>query len=106
MAAPEGFTDTAAIAPHWWTPPWDTSADPDGAWSIPGEAGEAWHETGGRVPLDDSAILDPLEEQFGEQVRDAMSTILSDVAKQGAQRSWTQGSGNYWTSFSEIAPAG
>ena len=69
MAAPEGFTDTAALAPHWWTPPWDTGTDPDGAWSIPGEAGGAWHETGGRVPLDDSAILDPLEEQFGEQVR-------------------------------------
>ncbi len=30
MAAPEGFSDTAALAPHWWTPPWDTSADPDG----------------------------------------------------------------------------
>ena len=30
MAAPEGFSDTAALAPHWWTPPWDTGADPDG----------------------------------------------------------------------------
>ena len=43
--------------------------DPDGALLIPDHAGDAWHETGGRVPLDDSAILDPLEQQFGEQVR-------------------------------------
>ena len=43
--------------------------DPDGALLIPDHAGDAWHETGGRVPLDASAILDPLEAQFGEQVR-------------------------------------
>jgi SAM-dependent methyltransferase len=32
-------------------------------------SGEAWHEAGGRVQLDDDAILEPLEAQFGEQVR-------------------------------------
>ena len=37
----------------------DAEADPDGAWLIPDHAGDAWHETGGRVPLDDSAVLEP-----------------------------------------------
>ena len=32
-------------------------------------AGEAWHEVGGHLQLDDDAILEPLEAQFGEQVR-------------------------------------
>ena len=36
---------------------------------IPDHAGDAWHETGGRVPLDDRAVLYPLEGRFGEQVR-------------------------------------
>jgi hypothetical protein len=32
-------------------------------------AGEAWHEAGASVKLEDEAILEPLEKQFGEQVR-------------------------------------
>ena len=69
MAAREGFSATTGLAPDRWTPPWDAEADPDGAWLIPDHAGDAWQETGGHVPLDDSAVLDPLEERFGEQVR-------------------------------------
>ena len=69
MAAPEGFSATAGLAPDWWTPPWDGDTDPDGAWLIPVHAGDAWHETGGRVPLDDSAILNPLKDQFGYSLR-------------------------------------
>ncbi len=37
----------------------DAEADSDGAWLIPDHAGDACHETGGRVPLDDSAVLEP-----------------------------------------------
>lgn len=58
-------------APSWWVPPWgqNPEAHPDAAWAMLDEAGEAWHETEREVPLDDSAILEPLEAQFGEQVR-------------------------------------
>ena len=49
--------------------PWDAEADRGREWLIPDHAGDAWHETGGRVPLDDRAVLYPLEGRFGEQVR-------------------------------------
>jgi hypothetical protein len=39
--------------------PWDAEADPEGTWLIPDLAGDACHETGGRVLLDDSAVLEP-----------------------------------------------
>lgn len=57
--------------PNWWTPPWgsDAKTDPDASLAMLDSVGEAWHETGTRVPLDDDAILEPLEAQFGEQVR-------------------------------------
>ena len=55
----------------WWTPPWasDRETDPDSSWTMLDTAGEAWHEVGGHLQLDDDAILEPLEAQFGEQVR-------------------------------------
>jgi SAM-dependent methyltransferase len=58
-------------APKWWTTPWEpgSGTDPDAAWTLLDQTGEAWHEAGTRAPLDDDAILEPLEAQFGEQVR-------------------------------------
>jgi SAM-dependent methyltransferase len=55
--------------PDWWTAPWEPGSDPDSAWTLLDKTGEAWHEAGTREPLDDDAILEPLEAQFGEQVR-------------------------------------
>ncbi len=54
---------------HWWTPPWGPDSDPDGSWAMLDGAGGAWHELGTSVKLEDEAILEPLERQFGEQVR-------------------------------------
>lgn len=55
--------------PRWWTPPWgaDNELDPDGiqATGEPANTG-AWHEAGRPVPLDEEAILAPLEAEFGQ----------------------------------------
>ncbi len=54
--------------PKWWDAPWKANSgqDPDGGWVVR-EGGEArWHESDASVELDDSAILAPLEKQFGQ----------------------------------------
>ncbi|MDP2289111.1 MAG: type III restriction endonuclease subunit M [Actinomycetota bacterium] len=58
-------------APKWWAPRWSpgSDSDPDAAWTRVDCTEEAWHEYGEHALLDDAAILDPLEAQFGEQVR-------------------------------------
>lgn len=55
----------------WWIPSWHPGGedDPDSSWTMFDDAGEAWHENGNRAHLDDEAILEPLEQQFGQQVR-------------------------------------
>lgn len=57
--------------PSWWTPPWHVKDgnDPDASWEFLDSAGEAWHESSTHLPIGDDAILEPLEQQFGEQVR-------------------------------------
>ena len=57
--------------PEWWTPAWGANAlsDPDASWTAVDGADEAWHEASTAAPLGDEAILEPLEAQFGEQVR-------------------------------------
>ena len=82
LAAREGFTASAGLAPDRWTPPWDAEADPDGAWLIPDLAGDACHETGGRVPLDDSAVLEPARGSgsfLAETLRRELRLVSKDV---------------------------
>ena len=53
----------------WWSAPWeaDDTSDPDSGWaSVPYAEGEAWPEPTGAAPLEDDAILKPLEAQFGQ----------------------------------------
>lgn len=54
---------------HWWTPSWGPDGDPDEPWAIVDAGGQAWHAAVKGQKLDDEAILEPLEKQFGEQVR-------------------------------------
>lgn len=55
--------------PRWWTPPWgsDDALNPDGvdATGAPADT-TTWHDVGHPVPLDDDAILAPLEAEFGQ----------------------------------------
>lgn len=61
------------ISSGWWTPPWPvgTEQDPDAGWgndgSEPAAAAEpAWAHASQPGPIDDQAILAPLEAQFGQ----------------------------------------
>lgn len=64
-----GKEGTSVATPAWWSAPWETgnSNDPDSGWaSVPDAEGEAWPEPSGAAPLEDDAILKPLEAQFGQ----------------------------------------
>ncbi len=54
--------------PKWWDAPWnaDSDQDPDTGWVAQEGVDAQWHESEAPVGLDDSAILAPLEEQFGQ----------------------------------------
>ena len=52
----------------WWDVPWNANSDqdPDAGWIVQEGAEMQWHESDEPVALDDSAILAPLEEKFGQ----------------------------------------
>ena len=54
--------------PKWWDAPWKANSDqdPDGGWVTQEGVDARWHESDEPVDLDDSAILAPLEAQFGQ----------------------------------------
>ncbi len=63
--------------PRWWTAPWEKNSDldPDRASPPDGSSEPAWHELNTNSWLSDDAILEPLEEEFGqvrskERIRD------------------------------------
>ena len=61
--------------PDWWATPWSAGGgeDPDSGWLAPPaqatESERPWHESSASELLTDDAILAPLEEQFGAQLR-------------------------------------
>ena len=54
--------------PKWWDAPWNANSDqdPDTGWAAQEGVDAQWHENSTPVDLDDSAILAPLEAQFGQ----------------------------------------
>ena len=54
--------------PMWWNAPWkaNISQDPEQGWDVQVGSAARWHEGNAPIGLDDSAILTPFEEQFGQ----------------------------------------